>query len=139
MIQRIQTIYLILAALAAILMIFVPVGSIADIESKTAVAISVKQIFPLLLGCILSGIVAVVSIFLFRNYTLQMNVIKFNILLGALLVGGLCYFLFLEPTTRISMPGIGLPLPLFAIIFNFLALKGVKHDHGLIKSYDRLR
>jgi hypothetical protein len=88
---------------------------------------------------IISCILALASIFLFRNYTLQMNMIRANLALCAVIILLLAYSLILEPTTRLSAPDIGLPLPIFACIFNFLALKGVKHDHSLIKSYDRLR
>lgn len=139
MIQRIQTIYLLLATLATFLLIIVPLGGIDDPESATTLDICVHHMQPVMIGAIISGIISLISIFLFRNYTLQMNVIRINIGLCFLLIAGICYYLFVEPVTRISSPGIGLPLPLFALIFNFLALKGVKHDHSLIRSYDRLR
>lgn len=139
MIQRIQTVYLLLAALATILLIFVPLGSIDDPESGTALDICVHHTQPVMIGAIISGVLSLLSIFLFRNYTLQMNVIRVNIFLCVLLMLGIAYYLLLAPVTKVSTPGIGLPLPLFALIFNFLALKGVKHDHDLIRSYDRLR
>lgn len=139
MIQRIQTVYLLLAALATTLLIFVPLGSIDDPESSTSLGICVHHMSPVMIGAIISGVISLVSIFLYRNYNLQMNVIRINIVLCFLLIAGICYYLLLEPVTRISTPGIGIPLPVFALIFNFLAVKGVKHDHNLIRSYDRLR
>jgi len=139
MIQRIQTVYLLLAFLSGMLLIFVPLGSIADVDSNTIVNVCVKQLTTVLILNILSCLIAIVSIFLFRNYKFMMSMIRVNLVLGVIIILLLAYDLLLEPTSRLSSPGIGLPLPLFTVVFNFLALKGVKHDDSLIRSYDRLR
>ncbi|HHB52475.1 MAG TPA: DUF4293 family protein, partial [Saprospiraceae bacterium] len=83
---------------------------------------------------------ALVSIFLYRNRTLQITINRINILINLILLGLLAYYLLnLSGETTVSMKGIGSFLPLLSIALLILANYAIKKDENLVKSIDRLR
>ena len=71
MIQRIQTIYLLLATIASIVMGLAPLGTIINKETMDQSLFGGQQALPILILGILSGCIAFGSIFLFNNRKLQ--------------------------------------------------------------------
>lgn len=131
MIQRIQTIYLFLASIFAIIFIFSPYAfsGVYTLNTSDNVGVSV-----------LSGLIAAVSlisIFLFRNRPLQMNICKLNIVLVLGLVALAIYSAYL--TEGNDTPAYGAVFPALALLGLFLAFRGVKADHNLVRSVNRLR
>lgn len=135
MIQRKQSIYLFLAALVS----GVSTGFAnlwMDIKGwiqPTDDAISLALF-------LISAILALVVIFLFKNRKLQMNLIKVAIVLNILLIGYLAYRLSTLPGGfSDSEKGIGLFAPFTSIILLLLANRFIKKDEALVKSIDRFR
>lgn len=133
MIQRVQTIYLFVAALLAVLAVAL---SVPYALSGTS-ALELNDFLPL---TILSGIVAAVclaAIFLFRNRVLQINVCRLALLLSIalLLIAG--YFAL--QTEGQDLPQAGAAFPLLNIVFTVLGIRGIRADDRLVRSMDRLR
>ena len=143
MIQRIQTVFLLLATIVSGGLIFV-FNLWTVLEEETFVldlfnedSFLLKGIFLLFL---LSAIVTSVAIFLFKNRQLQFVVGRISILINLLLLGLLIYVsLILPGEMKISEKGIGMFLPILAILLVVLANKAIKKDEDLVKSADRLR
>lgn len=143
MIQRIQSIYLLLASIVSGGLIFVfnlwntikEKIFVVDLFSREAITL---KIVPLMF--ILSAILSIVTIFLFKNRKLQFVVGRIIILINLFLLGLLIYLsLNLSGETNVSEKGIGMFLPILAILLVVLANKAIKKDEDLVKSVDRLR
>ena len=143
MIQRIQSIYLLLASTVSGGLIFVfdlwenLKGEIFVLDLFSRESILLKVV-PLLF--ILSSIISIVTIFLFNNRKLQFVIGRIIILINLFLLGLLIYVsLTLPGEVSISEKGIGMFLPILAILLIVLANKAIKKDEDLVKSVDRLR
>ena len=91
MIQRVQTIYLLLAAVAVVLFNYLSLG--IDIDADPDKLIFAKQIAPLFFGAVVVAAVSLINIFLFSNRPLQMRVCRLNLVLILALMGMTAYFL----------------------------------------------
>ncbi len=144
MIQRIQTLYLFIGAVISLGLTFVFSlwSTINKIEyyvmnllAENEIAI---KIIPILF--ILSGLMCVVSIFLFKKRKDQFVINRLNILINLILLGVLIYHLLtLSGEAQVSEKGIGLGLPIIVIVLLVMANKAIKKDEDLVKSVDRLR
>ncbi|GAB2780840.1 DUF4293 domain-containing protein [Salinimicrobium soli] len=136
MLQRIQTIYLLLAALTSAGLIFV--FSLWTGEAGEVVyAEDILLVFGLFL---LSAAISLITIFLFKNRKLQFVLGRLNILLNLILLGLFVYWsLNISGESNISEKGIGMLIPVLSIVFLVLANKAIKKDEDLVKSVDRLR
>ena len=143
MIQRIQSIYLLLASIVSGGLIFVfnlwntikEQIFVVDLFSRETITL---KVIPLMF--ILSAILSIVNIFLFKNRKLQFVVGRIIILINLFLLGLLIYLsLNLSGETNVSEKGIGMFLPILAILLVVLANKAIKKDEDLVKSVDRLR
>ena len=160
MIQRIQTIYLILTAVLTGLMMKFPIAIYYSGESE-AFRYGVFGITPagggemiqpgnwmIQLGLlIISTLLALYTIFRFKNRKLQLQLSRFNLLLLLALILS-AYFSVrtqehLQPVSEVqdlkTLYWIGFYLPVAAMAFQWLAIRGIKRDEELIKSIDRLR
>ncbi|APG60194.1 DUF4293 domain-containing protein [Christiangramia salexigens] len=136
MLQRIQTVYLLLAAVISAGLIFLfPLWYNSAGESVYA------QDELIALGMFMaSAAMSLVSIFMFKNRKLQFVLGRLNIILNFFLLGVFVYWsLSLPGEMNISEKGIGMFLPIVSIVFLVLANKAVKRDEDLVKSVDRLR
>ncbi len=87
-----------------------------------------------------SSLIALISIFLFKNRKLQFVLGRVNILLNFVLVGVFVYgSLNLPGETSFSEKGIEMLLPIISIVFLVMANKAIKKDEDLVKSVDRFR
>ncbi|WP_439127544.1 DUF4293 domain-containing protein [Polaribacter sp.] len=143
MIQRIQSIYLLLASAISGALIFV--FNLWKSISKDIFAIDLLNRESYLLKTIpvlflVSAILAFVAIFLFKNRKLQFVIGRLAILVNLILLGLLIYVsLTLPGEVSISEKGIGMFIPIVAILLIVLANKAIKKDEDLVKSVDRLR
>lgn len=150
MIQRIQTLYLIIAIGVMVAFLFVPFGnciimtipSSMDSElSMTVINQGVGTIAPvcLTIGCILY------AIFKYKDLTVQKGFIIFSMLLVLVNLGVVIYILVSEngasyySGTMYTMWGLGCLLPVAALIALIAAYRGVVADQKLLRSYDRMR
>ena len=158
MIQRIQTIYLLLAAACAAALFFFPVASfLSDITYQKffitglvnmapgePAAITRSLILPLAGLGFLMFVFAVASIFLFKKRVLQLKLVKLGILLTIIMIAGI-FFLY-SPLIEKKLgivpdytSEIGIYFPLIALVFFILANRAISRDDKLVKSLDRLR
>ncbi|MCF8274296.1 MAG: DUF4293 domain-containing protein [Flavobacteriaceae bacterium] len=136
MLQRIQTIYLIIAAGVSAGFIFLfPLWETK--EGVTVYAFNQIMYLCLFLG---SALLSVISIFMFKNRKLQFVLGRLNMILNFFLLGFFVYqSLNVSGETIVSEKGIGMFLPIISIVFLALANKAIKKDEDLVKSVDRLR
>lgn len=137
MIQRIQSVYLFLAALSAILFIIVPFG---QIKSETGVETwHIYQVVPIMIAAIITALSCLVTIFLFGNRKFQLKIVWVDIFFGVVLLG---LFIF-RVTQHIGLEnyifGIGAVFPLLVILFLILSRVAINKDEKLVRSMDRLR
>ncbi len=136
MIQRIQTLYLVLVALiSGILPFFVNLWSDANgMEIYAQNEIIVSIVFYVV------GALALWTVFLYKNRKNQFVVNRLNMILNLFLLGFFVYrSLNLSGETLVSEKGIGMLIPIFSIVFLVLANRAIKKDEDLVKSVDRLR
>ncbi len=89
---------------------------------------------------LISAILAFVAIFLFKNRKLQFVIGRLTILINLILLGLLIYVsLTLPGEAAVSEKGIGMFVPILAVLLLVLANKAIKKDEDLVKSVDRLR
>ncbi|SDE89028.1 DUF4293 family protein [Ulvibacter litoralis] len=136
MLQRIQTIYLIISALVmGSLYVWFPL-----VQDAAGVVI-IDRSEPLVFGLIFISIVLIIiSILSFKKRQLQFVLNRLNIISNFVLLGVFVYrSLTLSGETLVSEKGIGVLLPIISIVFLVLANKAIKKDEDLVKSVDRLR
>jgi hypothetical protein len=137
MIQRIQTIYLILTFLVTgVLLFFVPLWTTID---GKAFYFMQDQVYTILLG--LSTMLTIISIISYKKRQNQFVMGRLNIILNLILLGLFVYrsLNLSGEAATVSEKGIGMFLPIVAIVLLVLANKAIKKDEDLVKSVDRLR
>ncbi|PID69417.1 MAG: hypothetical protein CSA39_00510 [Flavobacteriales bacterium] len=144
MIQRIQSIYLLLSAVCSLglTQFLVLWGHQSDgviyVFSLFKSEELYLKIIPYLF--IFSGALSLITIFLFKNRRRQISLNRLNIIINFLLIGLVLYYLLtLSGENIISEKGIGVVLPLVSVALLALANKAIKKDDDLVKSVDRLR
>lgn len=146
MIQRIQTIYLLIAAILLALPLFFPfftaseaIAASPKFQDKTLDMGDIRGL-SFIIG--LSFGVVFGSIFLFKKRTLQMNAVLLGVGLNILFLAlvGFGYFqeMNLIQGTKIQ-PGIALVSSILAIVLTLVARRAIKKDDELVKASDRLR
>ena len=136
MLQRIQTIYLFVAAIISAGLIFV----FNLWMTKSEVSFFAKDDMLYLSMFLGSAALSLVAIFMYRNRQNQFVLGRLNIILNFILLGLFVYrSLNVSGETDVSEKGIGMLLPIFSIVFLVLANKAIKKDEELVKSVDRLR
>ena len=159
MIQRIQTIYLFLAAALTVALLFIPVGFIVgngiqlyefnvftlkDITSQKIEA----QTFYLAIMLIVSAVLSLITIFLYKKRRVQMNLIALNMLLFLatyVLMLWICPdFIFAKkglivPDTLLFMHNKLIMLGILPAFLLILANRAIRKDEELVRSADRLR
>lgn len=137
MIQRIQTIYLIIAfLLVGVLPFLFPLWTQNDGKDYFFMQ---NQVYTIFFG--ISTAITIYSIISFKKRQTQFVANRLNIVLNLILLGLFVYHslnLSGEAAT-VSEKGIGMFLPILAIVFLALANKAIKKDEDLVKSVDRLR
>ena len=143
MIQRVQTVYLLMASIMSGVLIFVfnlwksIEKSIFALDLLTSES-NLLKLIPILF--LVAASLAFVAIFIFKNRKLQFVVGRFTILINLILLGLLIYVsLTLPGEASVSEKGIGMFIPILAILLLVLANKAIKKDEDLVKSVDRLR
>lgn len=152
MIQRIQTIWLLLAALTICCLLVLPMvtATVGNIEYYVIVSglyqkaeNTTKQIeasLPLLISTIAVAMMSFINIFNFKNRTTQKRVVMANIILIISLSFWCSQFAKKIPGgLETANYNVGMFLPVIAILFSILAIRGINNDDKLIRSADRLR
>ena len=140
MIQRKQTLWLLLATVAAVLTFLYPFSTGIEKVDNTAMErpteIIAGEHLLLLLLTIASIIISTVAIFLFKNRGQQ----KLLCIIGLLIGLGICFF-YISLTLKLVkyVPALWAILPFIIVISYFFAYRGIRSDEKLVKSLDKLR
>ena len=136
MIQRVQTLWMILAAIAVFLTIkFSFYSGTLVIDNSYHAVMAVDNFFILMLTSAL-GTCIIIDIFLFKHRSVQ-----FRIILAAILAECFIIFMYIRQTNKFSVGNFNIwsALHLFIILFLIFAAKGIYKDSKLIKESNRLR
>lgn len=147
MIQRIQTIYLLAAAIAALFMYWGPLatfGSISMYSCHLTDPANGPQIISMIVLAILplvSVMLSFFTIFKFKNRTLQIKLGRFNLLLLIAILGVEYIYASRIGSVLQIKPSIEFLsiMPFVSILFILLANRAIKKDDALVKSADRIR
>ncbi|HMJ48493.1 MAG TPA: DUF4293 domain-containing protein [Ferruginibacter sp.] len=136
MIQRIQSVWLLLASACAFISLKVPYYSGTTNDGIPSHKLLGTENFYLMLLTIAIGVLALITIFLYKNRTLQLRLCILGILLEALLI-----FLYYREvhTFREGTYSLTALLQACIVLFFFLAARGVSNDNNIIKDSNRLR
>lgn len=153
MIQRIQSIWLFLAALSISCLLFLPIATTTDLigmkftvvatglyQEVGGVKKQVESFLPLLISVSAVAIMCIVNIFNFRKRKLQKQVAYASIVL----IIGLSFWCSqyakkIPGGVEVANYGAGMYVPPLAIAFCLLAIRGINRDEALLRSADRLR
>jgi peptidoglycan/LPS O-acetylase OafA/YrhL len=131
MIQRIQTVYLLLVSGLMISMLFLPIITIESMETIHW-SLSVESV--------LTAILALTAIFFYKKRKLQINLCY--IILGLLVLSylNIIFDLWLpnRGNTNLKIEAT-IVFPFFALVLDILALCAIRKDEKLVRSADRLR
>ena len=131
MIQRIQTIYLLIATIAFALLSFkIPFWSLND---EFMYAQNDNKLYLLLITLF---VFSLIGVFLFKKRTVQMKLLRLSILIEFLVVVRL-FLTYKELNTPLDAKVFFLLMSAFVALL--LAYRGVKKDENLVRSVDRIR
>jgi hypothetical protein len=141
MIQRVQTIWLLLAAIAGLIVTQVPLfeGTIAGTPLRKYYASETYLLFAI---AIIAALSAFVAIFLFKNRSIQIKLTIFGILASVAFIGAEVWRAQQLSKTVGVLKLVylwGSLLPIAMIFFFILAAINIRKDTRLVKSLDRLR
>jgi len=147
MIQRIQTVYLLLSVILLSSFFWLPLAEISTGEGLYAFTIKgisggegiVFKGLPLLLFLILLIFMHIIVIFLYRKRILQIRLLVFTIVAMLGFSGLLVWFAYAGFTGATAGFKIPMAFPLIAIILDYLAIRNFGKDEALSRSIDRLR
>ena len=150
MLQRIQTLLLLLASVCMLVATVTPLAFFffngepvvfeamgmyrnGDLESSTWALFAIGAT---------SALLSVATVFLYKTRILQIRISVFNIFL---MIGFYLYFGFLifninpEAGLQFQKIGVGVIMPVIAIILTYLAIRKIGTDEILVRSFHRLR
>jgi Domain of unknown function (DUF4293) len=158
MIQRIQSVFLLLLALCMLAVLFLPLWHKADPITgqeltMTALGFAYNKpgagltppgsVWVIAAFAAASAAVALFEIFQFRKRFTQLKLGMLNLLLILCTIGAGFYFSTLgEQALNLKMLGsyqAGFYLPTLALLLNLLANRFIRRDEQLVRSMDRLR
>ncbi len=145
MIQRIQSIFLLIAAAAGFSLLAFPFATTSEAITASSLFAdsnySVNDNIGLLILFAVAGVLALASIFMFNNRPLQMKLCRIAII--ADVIGLVLAIILLWQDTGVSgdsiQDGAGAYLPFVYLLFTILAVRYIKKDEKIVSSMDRLR
>ncbi len=149
MIQRIQSIFLLLAGACAFALFAVPFGTTTEPVAESAIYMdsvyNIQDNMGLLVLFCIAGALALASIFMFKNRKTQLIVGRLAMV--ANIIGFILVIVFYvnngAELKALSVDDqenyFGFSLPLIFLIFAILAQRAISKDDELVRSSDRLR
>ena len=162
MIQRRQTIFMLLSAIISALLFFVPLMSFeanSSVMSFTIFGIenpidtlthSQSYTWPLIVLTILMTVLPIYTLLRYKKRQHQVKMCQLDLLLNIVFIG--LVFLYYEADIQkviAAVEGdayqlevayfIGMAIPLVNLVLEILAIRGIKKDIELLRSIDRLR
>lgn len=154
MIQRIQTLYLLLVAGLMAVTLFAPLAWFAGdagefglyaFALKTAGGDPVQPTWYMGGVLALTAVLPLVTIFLYKRRMLQFRlcVVEMVLLVGSVVLEGVYYFLSWRvfSAQAFHMQGFkpAIALPLVCLVFAYLAIRAILRDEMLVRAADRIR
>ncbi|MEG1794314.1 MAG: DUF4293 domain-containing protein [Rikenellaceae bacterium] len=165
MIQRKQTLFLLVALILQVIQLFSPLGTIVyntqmgDNVINETIKLMPFGINSIVLGTIsnpisiyygsiliISAILSLVAIFLFKNRPLQMRITIFSLFATIIVMGLEAYYIYSVVSPLIgntmgmsTIYSIIMPAPILVVILLFIAHRLILKDEVLIKSNERFR
>ena len=151
MIQRIQSIYLLLVAVLMCVTVTSPLASFIDVNGGIlqleglGIFQDAQKVYPtwgIISVGLLSAFIAFLEIFSYKNRKKQIRLSVVNLFLILFFyVTSVVYAYFGQQSMGIVFDKIsyGSVLPVIAFVFNLLALAKIKKDEKLVRSLDRIR
>ncbi len=158
MIQRIQSVYLAIVAIASVLLFFFPLADyynelqgnykffiygLRSMDPEPGVSFSAFFTFPLVMLAVISFLLSLITIFMYKKRILQIRLCAFNVLANIVLIMVIFFFYApkIQEMTKVE-PGynyVGMIMPLISLVFLILANRAIRKDEAMVKSADRLR
>lgn len=150
MIQRIQTVYLLLVAALGIALIWLPVVEFVTPQEAAELQIwqlsalggaPIQGVWGLLVTTLLIPVLALVDIFLFKKRLLQARLNIFTVMLCLGYYGVLAIFIWLAKMS-LGVDWHILPwasFPLVCLVLTLMATRAILKDEALVRAADRIR
>ena len=155
MIQRMQSLFLLLAAGFSLLFLggsafncvdetgqpvmLMLSGSLTDKAGQSFA--HVGPLWPVTAVIVMISAVSLIAIFLYRRRDIQMKLAMALIILSGCFIAALGYYGYVVVNSyKLDIvPGFRTGIPLAVLILAVLAYRGIRKDDSLVRSYDRLR
>lgn len=149
MIQRIQSLYILVTTVLLTLTAILPLMELIATDGNFIFAASgitqgnntILATLPLFILIIAASSLNAISLFSFRKRMLQIRLLVFSAILQLGSYGlGAYYLLQIKDGISGAMsPSIALTFPIVAVILSYLAIRSIGKDEALVKSLDRIR
>ena len=150
MLQRIQTLFLLLAAAAMLVASATPLAFFMYEGDKVifeAMGIYLNGTindftWGLFVVGMVSSVLSLITVFLYKQRMLQIRLSVFNLVLMIgfyLYLGFVIYKMLPVETLEFQKVGVGIIMPLIALILTILAIRNIGADEALVRSLNRLR
>ena len=150
MLQRIQTVYLLLATICMVVSLFTSLAVFSYVDGiATFKAMGfynngelLFSTWSLLVIGIISVVLFLIIIFIYKWRILQIRFSIFNIFVMLGYYGLIAFYILKrnpEANSEFVRVGIGMILPFVAIVFTYLAIRKIAADEALVRSLNRIR
>jgi hypothetical protein len=152
MIQRIQSIYLLISLIAWGLLFFTPIVGFTDEVSGAWMlyadgikeSMSGKLVLgtvPMLILFILVEVLVLMALLIYRNRMIQLRTTVLAMIMQILSFGIIASYVIQGKAMLNAIPGLLFwsAMPLVAAVFSYLAFRGIRRDMLLLRAQDRLR
>lgn len=152
MLQRVQTIYLLIVVFLMAAILFLPLAvmqagdlfytlditGLSNDEQEVALIYPIWALFVLTVAML---VLPLITIFLYKKRMLQIRLCVFN---AILMIGFYALFAFFAINLKNDLQAaisikIALAFPMVSLILNYLAIRAIGADEMLVRSLDRLR
>ncbi len=144
-IQRIQSLFLLLSVILSVLFLFIPFGYIEISTSQNSGVMGPlygSSETALLTPALISAVLAFIAIFLFKKFPLQKLLVSLSAVAASAAIIVLVYFLCSGitgvATAQLYWGGSGLLL-IAALICQIMAYRAISSDQRLLRSYNSMR
>lgn len=131
-IQRWQSVFLLLAAIMMGCSCILPLASIGELQLTPG-----SQPVYLILNALIA-VLSFIAIFLFKNISRQKTVVKINFILIIASIVSAGIMIYITPEASIDWTGAPL-LVICSLVMTLAAYRRISADENLLKSYDRIR
>ena len=150
MLQRIQTVYLLLATICMVVSLFTNLAVFSYVDGTANFKAMgfynngelLFSTWSLLVIGIISAVLFLIIIFIYKWRVLQIRFSIFNIFVMLGYYGLIAFYILKrnpEANSEFVRVGIGMILPFVAIVFTYLAIRKIAADEALVRSLNRIR